>query len=197
MNINKYLRNVGIPLIIIFLLPILFYVSNFRCSAISDLPTDWGIFGSFIGGVTGPLIAIANVLVLVFLTFKISDIDKNNKETEIENRKNENLDAMMLIGFKELNAFFIELIKVLASNDDVKEEVKIELKFKFHGIIHPYIDLFKTFDNLNKINRLGNMLLKIQSRRNEDERFEIMNEFSELLSDLRLEIKSITATNKQ
>ena len=77
---------------------------------------DWGSFGDFIGGISNPIIGIVNVLVLFYLTLKISEIDERNRSVDKINRENENLDRIRLEGFKELNSFFLRLLKRLAND---------------------------------------------------------------------------------
>lgn len=157
--------------------------------------SDWGTFGDFIGGITNPIIGIVNVLVLVYLTLRISEIDIANRDIDKVNRENENLDGIRLEGFKELNSFFMRLVKRLANDEPIEQKEKISLKFEFNGIIHPYIDLFKTFDNLIRINELSNRLLKIPEYRTESESLGIISNFSELLTELRIEIRTISNTH--
>ena len=156
---------------------------------------DWGTFGDFIGGITNPIIGIVNVLVLVYLTLKISEIDKINRGIDKTNRENENLDGIRLEGFKELNSFYMRLVKRLANEEPIENKEKISLKFEFNGIIHPYIDLFKVFENTERINELSNRLLKIPGYRTESEILDIISKFSELLSELRIEIRTITTVH--
>jgi hypothetical protein len=194
--IRKNLIFVGICLLIFTMIPAFIYMINFKGLYISDLSSDWGTFGDFIGGITNPIIGIVNVLVLVYLTLKISEIDNNNKIKEQENQINDKLDEIRLIGFKELNSLFLKTMRILASIDQIEEADCVGLKFEFHSIIHPYIDLFKTFNDESRINELGNRFLKIsQFNGNNDMKSKFMVEFSILLCDMRNEIKKITYSN--
>ena len=193
--IQRTLIVLGLILLGILLIPIIIYSINFHDHYISMDSTDWGTFGDFIGGITNPIIGIVNVLVLIYLTLKISEIEKINRGIDKTNRENENHDGIRLEGFKELNSFFMRLVKRVANEDPIENKERISLKFEFDGIIHPYIDLFKVFDNLERINKLSNSLLKIPEYRTESESLDIISKFSELLSELRIEIRTITTVN--
>lgn len=193
--IKRIIIAFGIFLLIILIIPIIIYSINFHNHFISMDSSDWGTFGDFIGGITNPIIGIVNVLVLVYLTLKISEIEKNNRSIDQTNRENENLDGIRLEGFKELNSFFMRLVKRIANDTPIENTEKVSIKFEFDGIIHPYIDLFKTFDNTKRINELSSRLLKIPEYRTESESLEIISKFSDLLSELRIEIRTITTVH--
>lgn len=59
---------IGIILgILILFSPIAFYMLWFRSYSISNAPEDWGDFGDYVGGVSGPIIALLGVLIAVRL----------------------------------------------------------------------------------------------------------------------------------
>lgn len=193
--IRRSLIIIGIILLIVTIIPALIYILNFKEHVISQVSSDWGTFGDFIGGIANPIIGIVNVLVLVYLTLKISEIDCNNRNIERENRLNESLDEIRLMGFKELNTLFLKMVRILAANTPMDLGESVGLKFELHAIIHPYIDLFETFNDLDRINNLGNKLFEIQEiRQNPELRLAIMEDFSSLLCELRAEIRKITTT---
>lgn len=149
-------RNVvllGAILCLILFVPVIAYIVNFSNHQVSFDSSDWGTFGDYIGGIANPIIGIANVLVLYYLTVRIAETENENKNKEQANRINRNLDEIRFIGFKELNCFYIRLVKRMANNTSAEDGEGVALKFEFHGIIHPYIDLFETFNDLGRINR--------------------------------------------
>lgn len=71
---SKYMFNkkVIISIICIFsfllIVPIGLYVINFFSIGISSNPVNWGVFGDYIGGIINPIIGIASLIVLGYLT---------------------------------------------------------------------------------------------------------------------------------
>ena len=57
---------------IILFLPVLFYMINFRDQEISDKTSDWGNFGSYIGGWYSLITAIAAIMVTIIISRKSS-----------------------------------------------------------------------------------------------------------------------------
>src|SRR5690242_2055719 len=66
------LIRIGIALLIIILTTVFFYILNFHSSKFSNDPTSWGVFGDYIGGVLNPIIALASLGVLGYLTHLVS-----------------------------------------------------------------------------------------------------------------------------
>ena len=189
---NKIVRKFGFFLLVIFIIPIVFYIINFKSAHISNLSSDWGTFGDFIGGITNPIIGIANALILIYLTLKISEFDQKQKEKELKMREFENKNALMLIGFKELNSYFIKLVKLLANHEMISQSDGISLKFEFQSTIMPYLDMFDTLNDLERTNLLANKLLDVHNTITKTvDSLPIIQEFTELLSDLRIEINSM------
>ena len=55
---------------------IILFVLKFRALDISNDPNDWSIFSQYIGGIVGPLFALANIVVLYRLTFVINSLEE-------------------------------------------------------------------------------------------------------------------------
>ena len=76
---------------ILILVPYTFYFWNFN-TGLSYFPEDWGNFGSYIGGVLGPLFAFATVIVILrtdrsqrrLLEKQIENQEREKKRNEIE-----------------------------------------------------------------------------------------------------------------
>lgn len=189
---NKIVRKFGFFLLVIFIIPIVFYIINFKSAHISNLSSDWGTFGDFVGGITNPVIGIANALILIYLTLKISELDQKQKEKELKIREVENKNALMLIGFKELNSYFIKLVNLFTKPEMISQSDGITLKFEFHCTIMPYVNMFDTLNDLERTNLLANKLLDVPKNIKEiDDSLPIIEEFSALLSDLRIEINGM------
>ncbi|HGV9286785.1 TPA: hypothetical protein ACNOHR_002066, partial [Enterobacter hormaechei] len=61
----------------IFLTPLCLYFVNFHHALSSD-PNKWSAFGSYIGGVYGPLATIISVVVLVITVIEINQSNRIN-----------------------------------------------------------------------------------------------------------------------
>jgi len=70
-SLTKTMITTGVILVALFFGPLIAYISNFRKGHISSSPDDWGTFGDYLGGFLNPILGILNILVLVYLTFKL------------------------------------------------------------------------------------------------------------------------------
>ena len=78
------------------------FILKFRNHEISSNMEDWAQFGSYVGGIITPLLAIINICVFVILTLTIQQLtDKNNEATLETNKK----IALMSMKHEELNNF--------------------------------------------------------------------------------------------
>ena len=79
----------------ICLIAIIIYILNFYNKKISDDTSDWAIFGDYIGGIVNPLVAIINVLVLIYLTLLVEkNSEVRNKQNILEQKKLFELNLM-------------------------------------------------------------------------------------------------------
>lgn len=65
----------GLLLLFLLVAPILVYWLNFKGYGVSDNPSNWGVFGDYIGGVLNPFIAFLNLGILIYLTVFVSRED--------------------------------------------------------------------------------------------------------------------------
>ena len=78
---KKHLYIFASIFLIILLIPICIYIFNFKSFSVSDSTSLWGSFGDFIGGVLNPIISIASLIVLGYLTYLVG------KQSTLENKK--------------------------------------------------------------------------------------------------------------
>ena len=70
--------------IIAFLFPIVYYVFSFRKLSISTNPTDWALFGDYMGGIYGGIYSVIVTVLAVYLARELSKKDnKRNKQIEV------------------------------------------------------------------------------------------------------------------
>jgi hypothetical protein len=77
MKSKTLIRNLLIITAIAIVATISVYYLNFSDQVISKSSSDWGTFGDFIGGILNPVFAFLNLLVLAYLTLKITEDDNN------------------------------------------------------------------------------------------------------------------------
>ena len=69
--------------IIAFLFPIVYYVFNFRKLSISTNPTDWALFGDYMGGIYGGIYSVIVTILVVYLARELSKKD-NKRDKQIK-----------------------------------------------------------------------------------------------------------------
>ena len=75
MKNNKIILIVAIVCILLYIIPNVIFYCNIGINGLSDKPSDWGVYGDFIGGSLNPLLAIFNIIALVYLTYTVSISD--------------------------------------------------------------------------------------------------------------------------
>lgn len=200
---------------LLFLATIGIYIANFHVESISLSSADWGTFGDFIGGVLGPILAIINILVLLYLTFKIANVeeDRNEKIVMLEDQRNEKtlqlekelaINEIKLNAFKEISNLYLKISIDALENKNFGNAEFLKYKIEFHTLISPYVDLFKTFDNVHRINKIGNTIFEM-GKWMENQQLEVgknnhqinmnnefIKEYTGLMNDLRQELFTIS-----
>jgi len=70
--------------ILIYTIPNAIYYCRFHENGLSLKVDAWGQYGDFIGGSLNPILAIVNIVALIYLSFTVSDVeDKRAKESII------------------------------------------------------------------------------------------------------------------
>jgi hypothetical protein len=140
---NILLITVGL---VIFISPIIIYMWYFNQSEISTNAEAWGVFGDFVGGVMNPLLSLANLGVLGYLTYLIA------KQSNEENRKRALHDKRMIAYDRlcehaaAINSFNYKLRIIPKVNPNEKSveglaEHVSELLNEMRKVAHFYIDL--------------------------------------------------------
>lgn len=71
---KKNIRWIVIGCMTLFLIPNAFYYFNFN-GELSKSPEHWGQYGDFIGGSINPVLTIANIIALIYLTYTVSHLE--------------------------------------------------------------------------------------------------------------------------
>jgi len=85
-EMNKILKKYWYIPSLILLVPVCLFLIKFNPirSGFSNNISDWGNFGSYIGGTLGLLIAAANLIVFVILTNEVTKINDSNNERNLK-----------------------------------------------------------------------------------------------------------------
>lgn len=141
---KKY-RPLIVFLVILFTLigiPIVIYVWNFRQAEVASDPTAWGVLGDYFGGILNPIISLASLCVLGYLTHLVAQqTNKESKSLFILQRRMAAFDELAKF-LKSLNSF-VPRLNSLTSMKSVYEKLP-------DGQGLPYI--VKTFEDLRVLN---------------------------------------------
>jgi len=146
LNLKVIIISVSIFLLLFFLSSIIMYSCKFGCK-LSYSKEAWGQFGDFIGGFTNPLIGIANVIVVSYLAYEISQFEQNQKEKDRLHLEMERKNEIRFIGLKEFNSYYFNTAKLISKNNIDNLSQRIEITIDCISLINLY-KLF--FDSLNK-----------------------------------------------
>jgi len=137
-------------LIIIFLIiatPILVFISKFDDFEISKNMTDWGALGSYIGGITGSIISLFNLIILAYITYIVGKNSiKENKNLFVFKMRMEAYDELMKFALK-LNSIPINSAKQRFKQrfDEIKGEVTPEYYYEQYSSILKVLDFVPDF----------------------------------------------------
>jgi hypothetical protein len=76
------LRRMIVIIIIISIIPIIFYLLNFSNTTISDNPTDWASFSDFLS----LFVSVSNLIVFIYFSFQLYEYNalKDNQDSEFK-----------------------------------------------------------------------------------------------------------------
>jgi len=201
-KINKSVIGIAIGLLILALIPVGIFMAKFYNQDFSDSGANWSEFGSYFGGILNPIIAIANVLVLTYLTLKVSEFENNRNEKALQFQKDLANQHIKYQSFKDINALFLRISHVSIDDGKLIDDNKyLKLKLEFHSIISPCVNLFNSLET-NRINRIGELIfdLGVWLEHEQDEpkdefsaklinrSTELTKEYTDLLNDMRIEL---------
>ncbi|WP_343665182.1 hypothetical protein [Chryseobacterium mucoviscidosis] len=108
-EIKNFLSIILFFIVVSILLVIGIYAGNLAGNGIADDPEQWGQFGDYIGGILNPILTIFNLILVAYLTLKIS----NNEEERIKNHLYENVKPLGLFSFEmSINSLKIDIHNV-------------------------------------------------------------------------------------
>lgn len=139
----RNLKIVGAVGIFIVLGVIGYYISNFKNNSISKIPSDWGSFGDFFGGILNPIISLFSLILLGFISYFVAK-ESNNESKEL-NLRGRRMDAYNeltrhLPSFDRVVHRFLDAVSVMNINiQNVKttENYTAQLDYLFNKISLP------------------------------------------------------------
>lgn len=63
--------------------PVAYYIHDFHKLDRSSVPSDWGPFGDFFGGILNPIISLLSLIVTIVIAVNISRIEKRNHDESV------------------------------------------------------------------------------------------------------------------
>jgi len=141
---NKKLIYISISILtLVLIFPILLYIYYFRDYSIARDTSVWGTFGDFIGGILNPIISLASLIVLGYLTYIMS------KQSNVESKKLFLLQQKMpayndlVKHFKGINLLTKNMGQFI-SNTELIEALPLEERAKY--LISDISNLQRQFD---------------------------------------------------
>lgn len=133
---------VGLLCALICIIPHIFLWYKFELFSLSNDPAVWGQYGDFIGGTLNPIFSIINIILLVYLTFTISEIEKKrimesreleasrHKESmELEDKRAENsIKAQKIITINQMR--YDAVVKFSTELDASLDRINLDVKNK-------------------------------------------------------------------
>jgi GTPase SAR1 family protein len=105
-NIIKW---AGVFLTIWFVGTIMVFILNFKNYNISDSIEHWGQMGDFIGGVLNPCIAVGNIVLLFFISDKVSKIESERHLNNAKLEERRHLNEFRYEAYKEFVSIIDEV----------------------------------------------------------------------------------------
>jgi hypothetical protein len=91
-------------MLLLLLIPIIFYVGSFFHYQLSTKPSEWGTFGDFIGGLLNPIIGLCNIAVLIFISYYVAKWENDRHKNEFIYKAYTNLaDKLDSISLEDLS----------------------------------------------------------------------------------------------
>ncbi|AZI20183.1 hypothetical protein [Chryseobacterium taklimakanense] len=158
-----------ILLIILSLIPFLFYVYKFGTLVLSSDKEVWGQFGDYIGGTLNPFLTFANIIIIGYLTYEISKREQGSQERSLNFQKKLVLSQLRNDAYHN----YIRIIDNVMNNYDEKGTAlqnsvgekaqvaaeKIKIFNDNYSHLFPILksdnlfsDLIKVFEDINKNN---------------------------------------------
>lgn len=98
---------------ILALITISSYIITFHHHSISESPSDWGVFGDYIGGVLNPLISFVTLCFLIKTYFSQRAELRNNEEQNVKQLRIQVLQSKISASYELLAVYRHELDRLI------------------------------------------------------------------------------------
>jgi len=148
-------------LLAIYILPYFLYYKYLGSKQISQSLSDWGNFGDFIGGVSSSSLTLINILIFIFLTYRLIGIEDKRNEKQIEIQKKILVSSLRNEAIKNIYGVFEPLNQELFSQDKINASTVMNMRMQlifnvsasahlFEGLMEndTYLTLLKEIEGL-------------------------------------------------
>lgn len=141
---------------ILIITPVLIYLWNFSGQKLSSDPSNWGTLGDFIGGIINPIIALASLIILSYLTYLVSQQSNEKNKSLLLFEKKLSAYEELTKPFKEINLVPNRItitLQGMEQLEDLTPEIKlqklIEIKRQFSDVTNVFTDYYYTLRSCN------------------------------------------------
>ena len=110
-------------ILILSILPAIFFIANFWGFNISKNASDWGTFGDYFGGILNSFFSFLTLVATIYIAYIISNIEENRNRENLKFEKEKLLREFREAEYKRIN---LELQKVwvgLTSGDKIASDI--------------------------------------------------------------------------
>ncbi len=174
--------------LVISTIPVSVYILKFNHSAVSTDPAIWGVFGDYVGGLMNPLISLANLILLAYLTYQLSlHSSEENKKLSLFQKRVAAFEEITL-HLKEVNLMTSHLSRI-SSTFSFVQRLPLE---------HQRQHLFDVYNELSRVGSTYSILYQalflFKVRHGHFFKYDFNNEtFKKLLADVKVLAKSYDA----
>ncbi len=131
--------------------PIGFYLWTFAGNELSSNPSNWGVLGDYFGGILNPIISLASLIVLGYLTYLVNEQSSRKNTNLFIYQKKMDAYEELTKPFREINLVDIRIKLALQFtnqlndlNPDARLQKAIEMKEKFAHVTNIFTEYFHT-----------------------------------------------------
>lgn len=118
-----HLAWISLGCLVLYLIPNIIYFLNVNNGEVSSKAEQWGQYGDYLGGSINPILTIANILAVVYLTYIVSHLEEKRATEQMNIQK---IIALNQMRFEEIK----EITKILNSFTDLAELDSVEKKYQ-------------------------------------------------------------------
>lgn len=181
-EMKKKIYAISVIVIVLTIISFAFYIWRFFMNPLSTNPSDWSSFGSYVGGIIGPLLMIGNIIFLYYLNYQQTrDLQKPFGVIDIGDYEDKIYVRLKNIGAGPL---IIENVRVVYKGEE-KDNLIDFMPDLPKGV---YWNDFVRETKGKGVGRDSYMNLILIESENEDIKSKLKKEIREILKDVTVEI---------